>query len=88
MGKAALLRSAATIPAPGDEEYLTQRAVAARFHLSERTLERWRGTGDGPAFVRIGPRRIVYRLADVEAWAAARTYAHRAAEIAQQRRAE
>jgi predicted DNA-binding transcriptional regulator AlpA len=63
--------------------FLTQRELSARYHVSGRTLERWRGTGDGPAFVRIGPRRVLYRLSDCEAWAAARTYAHRAAEAAQ-----
>ena len=68
-------------PAPTGD-YLDQRGVAARYHVSERTLERWRTTGEGPPFVRIGPRRISYRLADCEAWAAARTFPHRAAELA------
>ena len=67
---------------PTAGEYLDQRGVAARYNVSERTLERWRSTGDGPPFVRIGPRRIVYRLSDCEAWAASRTYPHRAAELA------
>jgi predicted DNA-binding transcriptional regulator AlpA len=66
--------------------FLTQRELSARCHVSERTLERWRGTGDGPAFVRAGPRRILYRLSGCEAWAAARTCAHRAAEMAQEAR--
>ena len=73
---------AAFTPAP-PSEYLDQRAVATRYHISGRTLERWRSTGDGPAFVRVGPRRVLYRLSDCEAWAAARTYPHRAAELAQ-----
>jgi predicted DNA-binding transcriptional regulator AlpA len=81
MSKRSTLPDAATGPAR-PVEYLNQREVAARYHLSERTIERWRGTGDGPAFVRIGRRRVVYRLADCEAWAAARTSAHRAAEMA------
>jgi predicted DNA-binding transcriptional regulator AlpA len=33
---------------------------------------RWRGTGDGPRFVRLGHRTIRYRLADVEAFIATR----------------
>lgn len=63
-------------------EFLAEDDVARRLGVSERTLMRWRGTGEGPPFVRLGSRRIAYRLADVEAWAAARTFASRAAEIA------
>lgn len=66
--------------------YLTEREFSERYHLARRTVQRWRATGDGPAFVRIGPRRIVYRLSDCEAWAAARTYPHRSAEMATQAR--
>lgn len=62
--------------------YLTEREFSERYHLAPRTVQRWRTTGDGPAFVRAGPRRILYRLADCEAWAAARTYQHRSAEMA------
>lgn len=32
------------------------------------TLQRWRTEGIGPPFSMLGPRRIVYRLADVEAY--------------------
>ncbi|WP_237213992.1 helix-turn-helix transcriptional regulator [Falsiroseomonas oryziterrae] len=47
-----------------------------------RSLERWRVTGDGPAFVRIGLRRVGYRVSDIEAWLDARAFPHRAAELA------
>jgi len=40
---------------------------------SERTLERHRIAGTGPKFVRLG-RRIVYRRADLEAWADENTF--------------
>jgi predicted DNA-binding transcriptional regulator AlpA len=63
-------------------EYLNEEEFAARYHLGRRTVQRWRQTGDGPAFCRLGPRRVVYRLADVEAWAAARTFHHCADELA------
>lgn len=45
---------------------------AARFlNLSPRTLEKHRVIGDGPRFRKFG-RRIVYAIADLEAWADAR----------------
>ena len=50
---------------------LTQRQAAETLALSERTLERFRVTGAGPKFVRLG-KSIRYRLADLEAWIASR----------------
>ena len=50
---------------------LNQTELAARWTISARTLERWRWTGDGPAFLKIGGR-VVYRLEDVLAYAQAR----------------
>jgi predicted DNA-binding transcriptional regulator AlpA len=64
------------------EIYLTEAEFAGRYHLGRRTVQRWRQTGDGPAWVRLGARRVLYRLSDCEAWAAARTYRHRADELA------
>jgi hypothetical protein len=34
---------------------------------ARRTLERWRQTGDGPRFVRVG-RAVRYRRSDLDAW--------------------
>ncbi len=64
------------------EVYLTEREFSDRFNVPMRTAERWRKSGDGPPHVRLGPRRIAYRESDLEAWAAARTFPHRAAELA------
>jgi hypothetical protein len=64
------------------DAYLSPRDFEARYCVPVRTQERWRASGDGPPFVRIGPRRVAYRLSDCETWAAARTYASRAAELA------
>jgi hypothetical protein len=50
---------------------LTQRETALATRLSERTLERARVTGSGPRFVKAG-RRVLYDLADLEAWITAR----------------
>jgi hypothetical protein len=62
--------------------YLTEAEFATQYHLGRRTVQRWRLTGDGPAWCRLGRRRILYRLGDIEAWAAARTFRHRADELA------
>ena len=69
--------------AAGDtaDRYLTQRQFCEMFTLPARTVERWRATGDGPPFLRIGPRQIRYRLSDCHQWAISRTFEHRADEI-------
>jgi len=48
-------------------KHLNQVELATRLKISPRTLERWRWTGEGPAFLKIGGR-VVYRLEDVEAY--------------------
>jgi predicted DNA-binding transcriptional regulator AlpA len=60
--------------------YLTEREFCELYQVPARTVVRWRKEGGGPAFVRLGPRHIRYRLADTEAWALARTYSDRRAE--------
>lgn len=62
--------------------YLDQKSAARMLRLSVRSLERMRQEGNGPAFIRIGLRRIAYDEAEIRRWAASRTYAHRAAELA------
>jgi hypothetical protein len=47
------------------DQFLNQVHLARRWHMSPRTLERWRWTGEGPAYLKIGGR-VVYRLEDVE----------------------
>ena len=74
-------RSGETGPV-ADGDYLTQPQTEDRYKVSGRTLERMRATGDGPPFIRVGQRRILYRVADFEAWLAGRTHASRAAELA------
>ncbi len=64
------------------EIYLTEEEFAGRYHLGRRTVQRWRQTGQGPPWVRLGARRVLYRLSDCEGWAAERTYRHRADELA------
>jgi len=47
--------------------HLNQIALADRWGISHRTLERWRWIGEGPAYLKIGGR-VVYRLEDIEAY--------------------
>ena len=49
--------------------HLSQIELAARWNISHRTLERWRYTGEGPNFIKLGGR-VIYRLVDVEAFEA------------------
>jgi hypothetical protein len=46
---------------------LGQKDLAKRWNISHRTLERWRYTGQGPAFLKLGGR-VLYRQADIEAF--------------------
>jgi len=62
------------------DRLLAAKDAAAFLNTSERTLERWRVTGEGPKFCRIGPRRVAYRAADLHAWVEARVFMHRSAE--------
>ncbi|SDB47209.1 helix-turn-helix transcriptional regulator [Bauldia litoralis] len=47
--------------------HLTQSDVSRRWRLSPRTLERWRYLGVGLPYLKLGGR-VLYRLADVEAF--------------------
>ena len=51
-------------------DHLSGKRVARRWAVSHRTLERWRWMGCGPRYLKIGGR-VVYRLADIEAYEAA-----------------
>jgi len=66
------------------EVYLTEKEFCLKHNVSPRTAQRWRVTGDGPKWVRLGLRQVRYRVSDCEAWAASRTFDSRAAEIAKQ----
>lgn len=50
--------------------HLSTRELGERWNISPRTLERWRYAGEGPRFLKLGGR-VVYRLADIEAFEAA-----------------
>ena len=46
--------------------HLTPRQLAERWHLSEKTLERWRMQGTGPIFLKL-VGRVLYPLQHIEA---------------------
>lgn len=52
--------------------YLIGAEAARYLRLSERTLERLRVEGRGPAFKKFG-RRVLYAQGDLDAWAEAMT---------------
>jgi hypothetical protein len=63
-------------------EYLDEDGLHQDYLIPPRTAQRWRGSGKGPPWIRLGRRRVIYRRADVERWLAERTYSSRANELA------
>jgi hypothetical protein len=51
-------------------EYLTPEETALHLRCSALTLAKWRRRGYGPKWKRIGPQRIGYHVADVNAYLA------------------
>jgi len=53
-----------------NNEYRTTAQLADMIHVQPQTLRKWRITGSGPRFIRLGGKygRVLYRLADVESW--------------------
>ena len=50
------------------DSLFNQRAAAQFLGISVRTLERYRVSGTGPRFCRLGHRLVRYREADLEEW--------------------
>ena len=44
--------------------HLIQAELAERWQVSERTLDRWRADGKGPAWLKLNGR-VLYRMEDV-----------------------
>lgn len=47
--------------------HLDQKQLAARWNVSEASLERWRSEGLGPRFLKLCGR-VLYRQVDIEAY--------------------
>jgi predicted DNA-binding transcriptional regulator AlpA len=54
---------------------LMPQDVAAQLGVSRKALERWRCTGEGPRFVRLGHKTVRYRSEDIDAFIGARVMA-------------
>jgi|TARA_B100000519_G_C14189694_1_gene412531 hypothetical protein len=65
--------AAATDTPAQPQRYLTNDEAAEYLRLSPRTLEKQRVIGGGPKFRKFG-RRVMYTVADLDAWADARSY--------------
>lgn len=50
------------------------RVASAYTGLSENHLAKMRCTGDGPAFVRLNRKLIIYRREDIDAWLGAHVF--------------
>jgi excisionase family DNA binding protein len=69
---------------------LTTAQAAAYIGVTQKTLQNWRTQGKSPAYIRLGdggPQgRCLYRLSDLDAWLAARTFRNTAEETVALRR--
>jgi predicted DNA-binding transcriptional regulator AlpA len=54
-------------------KFIRTPAAAEFLGLSESTLEKMRGRGDGPAFVKLGPKAVSYAIEELERYARSRT---------------
>jgi predicted DNA-binding transcriptional regulator AlpA len=61
--------------------HLRPEKLAQRLGCSVRKLDRMRVDGDGPPWMRVGPRIILYPVSEVERWEQARLCTSRAAEM-------
>lgn len=52
-----------------DDDKILSRKDAAKFlGVAVITMDTWRARGEGPPYLRVGPRRIAFRQSDLERW--------------------
>ncbi len=68
------------------ETRISTSQLAAMLGVKPGTVRMWRVKGGGPKYVRIAKNRAVYRIADVEAWEAERSFANTSEETAARKR--
>jgi len=61
----------AALPIASRAVLLTPDQAADMLGVTPRVLERWRGCGDGPVFVRLTRKTIRYRIENIEAFISA-----------------
>lgn len=61
------------VDTPNGLDTATSKEVAEYLHTSEMGLAQLRYKGDGPKFIRVGKRKVIYRWADVQAYLDANT---------------
>lgn len=62
----AAMKSAQTQVTKPSLGLLCTKETARLLRISHRTLESWRGTGEGPKYCRVGGRNIRYRPEDID----------------------
>jgi excisionase family DNA binding protein len=55
----------------GEPQILTTNEAADLLRVSRQSLAKWRVSGDGPPYLKLG-RRVLYRSDDLESWLGAR----------------
>lgn len=53
--------------------FIDDRTLSERVGISRSALQHWRLIGQGPPFIRIGKKKIIYDWEVVQAWLAANT---------------
>lgn len=46
--------------------FLTPTALASRWELTPSTLSQWRWNGNGPPYHKMGKKKILYKLEEIE----------------------
>jgi len=63
-----------TEPATLGPALLRVEEAAEYLRVSKNYLDKLRVSGGGPAFVRLGRRKVIYRIEDLNSWVATRVY--------------
>lgn len=69
---AAILPDTSAVADAAAPNLLTTREAAVVLRVNHKRLERWRMTGEGPAYVRMTSKSIAYRRCDIDAFVADR----------------
>lgn len=62
------------------DQLLTERQTSAVLQICVRTLQKWRVTGEGPIYKKLG-HLVRYRVGDLQRWVHDRTISSTSAEI-------